>query len=147
MCIHEFNLLWFLQQALLQCGEVEESIPHFQRALRLLNAKLPNSKPRALVEITSQALRQWLHIKFPSRFIGRQRYMVHMVYQKYKYTYLFCSQRGGNLLDQAHCMSLLVHAYQLQNSDVHTLMVALRQLNTVEEAEEDIHQVHVHVYK
>ena len=61
------------------------------------------------------------------------------------YMYLFCSpQRGGNLLDQAHCMSLLVHAYQLQNSDLHTLMVALRQLNTVEEAEEDIHQVHVH---
>lgn len=58
--------------------------------------------------------------------------------------YLHCSQRGGNLLDQAHCMSLLVHAYQLQNSDVHTLMVALRQLNTVEEAEEDIHQVHVY---
>ena len=38
-------------------------------------------------------------------------------------------------------MSLLAHAYQLQNSNVHTLMVALRQLNTVEEAEEDIHEV------
>lgn len=39
-------------------------------------------------------------------------------------------------------MALLVHAYQLQNSDIHSLMVALRQLNTVEEAEEDIHEVY-----
>ena len=50
-------------------------------------------------------------------------------------------KRGGNFLDRARCMSLLAHAYQLQNSNVHTLMVALRQLNTVEEAEEDIHEV------
>ena len=42
-------------------------------------------------------------------------------------------------------MSLLAHAYQLQNSNVHTLMVALRQLNTVEEAEEDIHEVSLKV--
>ena len=40
-------------------------------------------------------------------------------------------------------MTLLVHAYQLQGSDVHSFMVALRQLNTVEEAEEDIHEVQV----
>ena len=38
-------------------------------------------------------------------------------------------------------MALLVHAYQLEGSDVHSLMVALRQLNTVEEAEEDMHEV------
>ena len=38
-------------------------------------------------------------------------------------------------------MELLVHAYQLEGSDLHSMMVALRQLNTVEEAEEDIHEV------
>ena len=38
-------------------------------------------------------------------------------------------------------MALLVHAYQLEGRDVYSLMVALRQLNTVEEAEEDIHEV------
>ena len=38
-------------------------------------------------------------------------------------------------------MALLVHAYHLQNNDMRTLMVALKQLNTVEEAEEDIHEV------
>ena len=53
----------------------------------------------------------------------------------------YCVQRGGTFLDQARCMALLVHAYQLQNSDVLMLMVALRQLNIVEEAEEDIHEV------
>ena len=40
-------------------------------------------------------------------------------------------------------MALLVHAYQLEGRDVHSLMVALRQLNTVEEAEEDIHEVQI----
>ena len=38
-------------------------------------------------------------------------------------------------------MALLVHSYQLEGCDVHSLMVALRQLNTIEEAEEDVHEV------
>ena len=63
-----------VMQALLQCGEVEESIPHFHRALRLLNTSLPSSMPRVLIGITSQIIRQWLHVKFPRRFMGRQRY-------------------------------------------------------------------------
>ena len=53
------------------------------------------------------------------------------------YTYYY---RGGDFLERARCMTLLVHAYQLQNSDIYSFMVALRQLNTVEEAEEDIHE-------
>ena len=48
--------------------------------------------------------------------------------------------REGNFLERARCITLLVHAYQLESNDVHSFMVALRQLNTVEEAEEDIHE-------
>lgn len=60
-------------QALLQSGEAEESIPHFQQALRLLDTHLPSSKLGVLNDITSQALRQLLHIKFPRRFLEMQR--------------------------------------------------------------------------
>ena len=44
-------------------------------------------------------------------------------------------------------MALLVHAYQVEGNDVHSLMVALRQLNTTEEAEEDVHEVCIQVSK
>ena len=49
--------------------------------------------------------------------------------------------RGENSVERPRCMELLVHAYQVQGSDLNSLMVALTQLNTVEEAEEDIHEV------
>ena len=55
--------------------------------------------------------------------------------------------REGNFLERAHCMALLVHAYQVEGNDVHSLMVALRQLNTTEEAEEDVHEVCIQVSK
>ena len=67
-CVVEVNL-----QALLQSGEVEESIPYFQQALRLLDTHLPSSRAGVLLDIASQALRQWLHTRFPRRFTERQR--------------------------------------------------------------------------
>ena len=66
-----FMLIIF--QALLQCGEVEESIPHFLGALRLLDTTLPSGRPRALISIAGQAIRQLLHVVFPRRFLGRRR--------------------------------------------------------------------------
>ena len=38
-------------------------------------------------------------------------------------------------------MALLAQAYHLDDNDIGTLTVTLKQLNIVEEAEEDIHEV------
>lgn len=75
-CYHAYTMLSYtynVVQALLQSGEIEESIPHFQQALQLLNTNLPSSRPRVMMSIISQALRQCLHVRFPRRFIGQQR--------------------------------------------------------------------------
>lgn len=44
-------------------------------------------------------------------------------------------------LDQARCMAHVTHAYHLQHQNLKTMMTALKQLNTAEEAQEDIHEV------
>ena len=147
-CVQTGRLSSSNLQALLQSGEVEESIPHFQHALRLLRTQLPNRKLSVLISIVFQAIRQLLHVKFPRRFMGRRRYTLSYTTQYCSYLCRTHSCRRENFLELAHCMTQLVHAYQLQNSDIHSFSVALRQLNTVEEAEEDIHEVqlkHTHL--
>lgn len=38
-------------------------------------------------------------------------------------------------------MTHVTHVYHLQHKNIKTLMVALKQLNAVEEAQEDVHEV------
>lgn len=52
-------------------------------------------------------------------------------------------QESNHLLDQARCMAQLAHAYHLQHDNIRTLMVVMKQLNAVEEAQEDIHEASV----
>ena len=80
-------------QALLQSGEIEESIPHFQHALRLLNTRLPSRRPSVLISIMFQAIRQWLHVKFPRRFTGRHRYIYNSFGVKYMCVPIYVGER------------------------------------------------------
>ena len=63
-----------LLQALFQSGQVDECLPHFQAALRLLHTKLPRNMLGVVISLSYQTLRQWLHIKFPGRFTRRKGY-------------------------------------------------------------------------
>ena len=117
-------------QALLQSGEVEESIPHFQQALRLLNANLPSRKPRVMMSIISQAFRQWLHVRFPRRFIGRQRW-----------TYMYM------------CMYMCVYCMQCEGKNVHVHTMYIVATCTVYESKKRKHfyptlpyPVHLHAF-
>ena len=111
-------------QALFQSGEIEESLPHFKTALRLLHTRLPEGRITSTFALGYHAFKQFLHRKFPRRFIGSK------------------SGRDSEMfLDQARCMTHVTHVYHLQHDNLKTLMVALKQLNTVEEAQEDIHEV------
>lgn len=68
--------------------------------------------------------------------VGRTRY------DNYPLTSLsFSGQDSETFLDQARCMAHVTHAYHLRHENLKTLMTALKQLNTVEEAQEDIHEV------
>lgn len=44
-------------------------------------------------------------------------------------------------LDQARCLAHITQVYHLQHRSLQTMMAALKQLNTVEEAQEDVHEV------
>ena len=130
-----YMLIFFLQ-ALFQSGEIEESLPHFKTALRLLHTTLPEGRITSTFALGYHAFKQFLHRKFPRRFIGSK------------------SGRDSEMfLDQARCMTHVTHVYHLQHDNLKTLMVALKQLNAVEEAQEDIHEVcvlfshaHLHIH-
>lgn len=54
---------------------------------------------------------------------------------------VFSGRDSETYLDQARCMTHVTHAYHLQHENLRTLMAALKQLNAVEEAQEDVHEV------
>ena len=57
------------------------------------------------------------------------------------YPSVFRDHESETYLDQARCMTHVTHAYHLQHENLRTLMAALKQLNAVEEAQEDVHEV------
>ena len=65
--------MYILMQAYYQSGEIDESMPHFQRALFILDTHLPRSAAGALLNLAKQAMKQLLHCKFPHRFLGSKR--------------------------------------------------------------------------
>jgi len=49
-------------------------MPHSKKALKLLHSKRPKQHVLgAVVSLGHQAFRQWLHSKFPGRFVGKKR--------------------------------------------------------------------------
>ena len=63
-------------------------------------------------------------------------YTIHL-----QYLSAFSGCDSETFLDQARCMTHVTHAYHLQHENLWTLMAALKQLNVVEEAQEDVHEV------
>ena len=113
-------------QALFQSGEVDESLPHFHHALKLLHTRLPTNNISSAAFLGYYAFKQLLHIKYPRRFLARKT-----------------GVDSQTFLDQARCMAHVTHAYHLQHKNMKTLMAALKQLNAAEEAQEDIHEVYI----
>ncbi len=124
MILYEIQALYLLLQALFQCGDIGESLPHFHSALGLLHTRLPTHTITSAVFLGYHAFKQLLHIKFPRRFLARKT-----------------GVDSQTFLDQARCMAHVTHAYHLQHKNIKTLMAALKQLNAAEEAQEDIHEV------
>ena len=62
-----------MQQALFQSGMVKESIDHFKEGLHILGTRMPTSKTGLAVNLAYQAVKQYLHAKFPRVFHGRKK--------------------------------------------------------------------------
>ena len=82
---------------------------------------------------------------FPFEAIkGRQFNLLGMPPQNISINHIACCLLRENttqLIEQARCLSHLSHVYHMINQNKRSLMAALEQLNAVEEADEDFHEV------
>uniref|UniRef100_A0A1X7VFP5 Guanylate cyclase domain-containing protein n=1 Tax=Amphimedon queenslandica TaxID=400682 RepID=A0A1X7VFP5_AMPQE len=113
-----------LGQAYFQSGQINECLAYIQKALSILNAQLPTNKIGVLVSFLGQTSRQYFHIKHPQRYIQTKH-----------------DQESDMYLEKSRCMAQMVHVYHLQHKPLNAFVAALSQLNTAEEAQEDIHEL------
>jgi adenylate cyclase 10 len=111
-------------QAYFQNGEISECIPHFKQALSLLGKRLPSSCIIVAVSVLKEAFKQYLHIKLPQRWLARKHGIESDVF-----------------LEMSHCMANIASAFRLKDKTTKLMMAALSQLNTAEEAEENIYEL------
>lgn len=96
-------------------GQVRESLGWFHNALNKMSCSLPTGRLHGGITLLGQSIRQYLHVKFPSHFIG------HVL-------------DSDGFLDKARCMTHMVHAYHIMNRKRFSLIPALKLLNIAEEA-------------
>ena len=54
-------------------GQVNESLPHFKKALKILGNAQPGNKVSAAFKIIPEFFQQMFHLLSPERFLGRAR--------------------------------------------------------------------------
>lgn len=108
-------------------GQVEESMTHFYRALRLLQYKLPRSLVGGSFALVQQSIKQFFHYKLPSN--GS-----------------ISLNREEPFLERARCLAHISHSYRLQKRNIMGLMTSLKRLNDAEKAQEyHVHEVSIAV--
>lgn len=96
-------------------GQVRESLIWFHNALQMMSCSLPTGRMKGGLVLAGQLIKQYMHVKFPSHFID----------------YL---EDNEGFLDKARCMTHMVHAYNIVNRKMFSLMPAIKLLNTAQEA-------------
>lgn len=109
--------LWehWLGSAYLSVGDFEASFGHLKAALELLGRPLPSGQAGFVLGLVGQILRQFLHRRFPRRFLGR-------------------SPQPEIALEAASIYENLAQIYYHHNQTLAILYSALQQLNRAEEA-------------
>ena len=104
-------------------GQVDESMKHFYRALRLLQYKLPRSTIGGSFALVHQTIKQFLHYKLSFNPNGN-------------------SNKEEPFLERARCLAHISHSYRLRNRNIMGLMTSLKRLNDAELAQEYyVHEV------
>ncbi|CAH1791954.1 unnamed protein product [Owenia fusiformis] len=111
-------------QSKFQLGQMDEALPHFKSALKILGSRQPETNIGVNFEIIRQGMTQVLHLKNPERFIGSAP-----------------AQKKVRLVEQTRCLSHLFQYYYTQDDAPKALLTALQQVNKSEEADSDLHEL------
>ncbi len=122
-------------QALFQSGEIDECLPHFKAALKLLNTRLPSRWLPSACLLGYHAFKQLFHRKFSSESPENNRILDPR---------LQLLVQSTDLTHQSRCLIHLTHIYYMQGKSVQTLMVAFKQLSTVEKSKRSTSEVYIH---
>ncbi|XP_071790978.1 adenylate cyclase type 10-like isoform X1 [Asterias amurensis] len=109
-------------QALFKMGRLDESMPHFNQALKLLGNRQPSSRAGAHFKLLIEGVRQLFHVWFPERAIGN-------------------ASKRIQYIEQARCLSNMWHSYNRQPDSLRCLLAATQQVNLAEKADEDLHEL------
>jgi class 3 adenylate cyclase/tetratricopeptide (TPR) repeat protein len=99
----------------LSVGDFDESFGHLTKALELLDRPLPPSQAGLMAGLLGQVARQFLHRRWPKRFLGR-------------------SKDPGDVLVVSRVYEHLVQIFYHRNESAGVLYTVLQQLNRAEEA-------------
>ena len=58
-------------QSLFRMGQMDESLPHFYRALAILGAEQPTHDWMLPLLLPSHLTQQWKHLQWPAKYLGR----------------------------------------------------------------------------
>ncbi|XP_067031685.1 LOW QUALITY PROTEIN: adenylate cyclase type 10-like [Acropora muricata] len=110
-------------QALSQMNRLHEALAHLLTALQILGKKQPTSDLGCYIRIRKEALRHCLHVFLPGYYIGG------------------AGENSALLIEQSRCLSHLSYLYHSLHQNNRSLMAALEELNSAEEAEENLHEL------
>ncbi|XP_071485807.1 adenylate cyclase type 10-like [Diadema antillarum] len=111
-------------QAMFRMGRVDESMPHFHRALIILGNVQPASRSSTVFKLMAEAFCQFFHVAFPRRCRGNTS----------------CDD-WTRYNEQARCLSHIWHFHENNRDYTRALLAAVQQVNRAEAANDDICEV------
>ncbi|XP_063957938.1 adenylate cyclase type 10-like [Lytechinus pictus] len=111
-------------QTMFRMGRVEESIPHFYRALTVLQNEQPRSRTGVWASVIRAGFKQFMHLSFPTRLHGR-----------------ISSSNWNRFNEQARCLSHLWYFHHNNRDFMQALLAVLQQMNRSEAANNDLSEV------
>nr|XP_002121896.2 adenylate cyclase type 10-like [Ciona intestinalis] len=117
-----------LGQVLFQQDQLDEALPHFLKALKILHCKLPTNRIIIWIQTMYEKHVQNLHIKQPSKYIGSAS-----------------SKLANKYVEQVRCLSyvwqILLNQSNFPNKMQLSKLVAYLQLNRAEAADDDLQEL------
>ncbi|XP_071834307.1 adenylate cyclase type 10-like isoform X1 [Apostichopus japonicus] len=111
-------------QSFFQMGQMEESLPYFLNALKILKNKQPSSNPGIYLKTLKEAFRQLMFRTLPNRG-----------------SWGAFTRKDARLLEQSRCLSHIWHLHNSQNWSLGALSAALQQVNRAEKVNSDLEEL------
>uniref|UniRef100_F6RDK2 Guanylate cyclase domain-containing protein n=1 Tax=Ciona intestinalis TaxID=7719 RepID=F6RDK2_CIOIN len=113
-----------LGQVLFQQDQLDEALPHFLKALKILHCKLPTNRIIIWIQTMYEKHVQNLHIKQPSKYIGSAS-----------------SKLANKYVEQVRCLSYVWQILLNQSNFPSFNLVHYFQLNRAEAADDDLQEL------